>query len=744
MPDAPTLIDGDERFVGVDARHHPAMLPPGLVSEAVNLRCRDGVWETRRGLAKVGWTNNVSASGLAPWGTVYGWGEFRDAAGLTWQIIAADGNVYAALANNFPLMLTVPAGETLALSIHFTQAGGELYLFRGLEHDPLLLTDLMTGFATIADPEPALGVERIPRGTRALFVGNRLWVMAADEIVWASDLFYYDRYSIANQFFISRGTPDSLVTIALFGENDIICLKEKSVWRLTNVVGTLAALQLLRVTQRYGCVAADSAVDVGTDFLWMSPLGIASLTLTELGEIQAGANREKPAMFSDPIEPYIRRLSGPALRGVAMGIWDEKLYVALPLDNAEVVGREWITNARPNGVFTGTLTGLTVGATFRFYSANSETLTNGTETVTNSGDFAVQTGTVTVACASSPCVASLKQVWKGVNSALFIYDLKTGAWQGYDESAGISFKMLRLATYLGKPRLFIAAHDGWIYLHEEDYVDAVSTPYLDVIVPGTPAAGDTVRVNGGTLVTAAASATNSGANWGITGLPGNKLFTDNAGTPGYNTFGGGTPWTCPGAQTAKGVSGSDTGVRFYSTNGLAPTVVMTGSWATTTTVTSQDIPVRLVTRGYVAGAPLEFKQGRKLTLQLQTWNPTYSVATRVEGVNQDTTHLTDETRSRVVYDRPFTRANWDPTNVNDDFATSDRQDYSLELAAVTPITLGGGMAMNLHQERTHRLRASGRGRAPQIILTSTQGRVRLLTCGYEGHVEQRAYGVKSA
>lgn len=57
--DEPPRVDGDERFIGVNMRFHPAILPPGYVSEAINARFNDGVAEPRKGFVQLAWINHT-------------------------------------------------------------------------------------------------------------------------------------------------------------------------------------------------------------------------------------------------------------------------------------------------------------------------------------------------------------------------------------------------------------------------------------------------------------------------------------------------------------------------------------------------------------------------------------------------------------------------------------------------------------------------------------------------------------
>lgn len=59
-PDGPGLQrDGEDRWFGVNMRLHPALLPPGYASQAINARFSDGIPETRKGTVRLGWLNHT-------------------------------------------------------------------------------------------------------------------------------------------------------------------------------------------------------------------------------------------------------------------------------------------------------------------------------------------------------------------------------------------------------------------------------------------------------------------------------------------------------------------------------------------------------------------------------------------------------------------------------------------------------------------------------------------------------------
>lgn len=156
--DAPPLQDGDDGWTGVNSRLDPKLLPKGLCAGATNTRFRTGKPRSRPGCIKLSWTNPPRLPDpqtgqpdfrIAPYGTVYGRGEFNDPDGNYWQIIAADGNVYAIAQGNPALVIPLPPRTTVTGPVTFTQAFNTLLMWRGTSLYPLACGDIGEGFQNV-------------------------------------------------------------------------------------------------------------------------------------------------------------------------------------------------------------------------------------------------------------------------------------------------------------------------------------------------------------------------------------------------------------------------------------------------------------------------------------------------------------------------------------------------------------------------------------------------------------------
>lgn len=129
---------------------------------------------------------------------------------------------------------------------------------------------------------------------------------------------------------------------------------------------------------------------------------------------------------------------------------------------------------------------------------------------------------------------------------------------------------------------------------------------------------------------------------------------------------------------------------------------------------------------------------RSVLLELRTWAPNYSIFAKADGVSEEIALIEGRTRSRTRYQR-YGVADWDPSNVNDDFEQPFREDYSLALPAAG-IHLGSGLRLGLHQDCQERVRGHGRAQAMQVRILNTAGRIELLRTEVESSGGRKRFG----
>lgn len=750
--DEASQISGDKVFIGVDERWAPHELAPGYCAAARNKRFRRGRAETRPGMALLPWSKG---NGLTPFTEVLGGGLYQDPdQGGEWILIAAEGKVWKTKPNTAASEVPLPVGVTLTAATFrkFIQANGAIVLLRGLEEDCLRCDNLMLGFQAIpqqniwdvtflhatnrvglvqhnlligdpvrfqggtvpvtpdqtyyvigtpnadefqiaATPGGAAltwntsatddavsvgtvtvldGAQPIPPAEDGFFFGNRLYLITGKDLVAQSDIGDFTRYQpIPSTFRINEGDSYTLLAIYPFNEDTMLFFKSGLVQKAIGLSDLSQAVGPLNVTQAYGLAGPRAIADHGADVYWLtSELRVSSLRLTELNKEQGTDNA-----LSDALSQTFGRINKLYASVARMAIHKGLLYVALPLDDAQVLD--------------------------------------------DAGDV----------------------LFDGVNTGIAVYDFQAkavnletripGAWCGVDEADGlINVVDFLKVTIDGAPRLCFLAVDGYLHLVEEGFEDervAAITPYVDVLADklNLLGAGDSVRVNEGTVVTAA-------GNWDIVTEARAALWD------GYDPAGA-TPWTAPDTTPTE----IDYGVRFTATNGTLPTVTVNGvagvdgynDWAfldfhTTPAIVPVEIEDLVLTRAYLCLGP----QAQRYTcaaLHLAAYAPNYTIKTFTQGVGSETTYKEDETRDRLKYYQ-HDRADYDPSNVNDDAGAPGREDYSV-LLPDTGMELGdSGVAVGLHQEYAHRVPINERGLWLQLEITNTAGRLELITGVLEG------------
>ncbi len=738
---------GDVGWRGVNMRLDPDQLSEGFASKGVNLRFRDGTPEVRRGSMVIPWLNKISAGAIQPWGIVYGRGSFRDPSTFNeYELVAADGNIYACLANNAPVTLTLPSGVTVTDKCTFLQAFNVVLCLRGFDADPLVMSNITTGFEAIEPSADGTGLLTIPRCLRGVFMSNRVFLLREDDTLVASDVLDYTHYTELNDLRINQGDADKGVALAPFGATALVVLKQRSVYLVDNVTGDLSALTVSRVTGRFGCAAAETVVDCGSDLLWLTnEHKVAALLLTIQNEVQAsqGALAGKFPSLSDPMSPLFDRLAGQHVSTAVACLWNDAYYIAFAVDTGRMLGQELIQSGSKVQTVT-TVPGyryvFTVGT-------DGDSITNGTETITTTREFVAQGTSVTLSVSyiyttNAITASSLKRVMLGQNNVMARYDFVNQAWSGWDEAADIAFKQLFVSTYVDRQRLFVVTHDGYVRLWEEGYADRLSQPYVDLTVTTLPAAGNTLQVNSGTTVTA--DTVNSATLWDCTDLDSARrsLWVESGG--GYR-IGSVNRWTCPNALPTLLPIGAasytvGTGLRFVATNGTLPVVATTGTWATIDEVVERDIQAELVTRAYTH-PEAELSEFHGLLLDLQTWNVQYSVNLLADGVNEDVSVAENVTKDRTRYYFPFDAAPYDPTNVNGDFFTAGREDYSIQpTSAAYEFTPSDNVSGGLMQEAREPWEVTLAGRTCRVQVLSTQGRWRLSNCRLVETIDDNAAG----
>lgn len=736
MPrDAQSQIDGDTQFMGISPRLDAGSLPAGMASEARNMRFRNGVAATRKGVYKPSWINNLTPeidNRVRPFGEVHGVGVFRNPdSNLEFVVIAADGRAYYTRQGNNPIELALPTGVVLVGEVNFTQAFNKLIMFRGESFAPLVMTSEDTGFEDMIEQwdatktynvgeevafgplvsvssitfSPGLDVGGVVAGTATVTTGAAHgFVTGADvTIAGANETEFNGRFSITKfsdttfTYYTSSSNSAATGTITATNNKEYYsCSTLTSAGESPSTAsGKWTQLSTIMPNASHGVHVANriivptkydaSSTAYGNkrDFIAVSDaLDHAHTFFNQLFRINFGSNSEI----------------------VDLLVFDENRVLIMKTLDVHMMTGFIVTDA--NGTLTNSASvqpviqnygvpnrgaSVVVGGNVFFYASR-----RGIVSMAQTEQSKVRGVDLPLSEAIQPLIDRIdarneskirlaywdNKLWvacpidggnNGENNALLVYDFLNQAWVSHDNGTAIKPKEFFVAEYNNAQRLFYIGTDGFINLVEEQYE------------------GDDVA--------------------DLSKLDG---------------------------------------------------------------VTTEQISSYLLTRGY--GQPsVDHKNYRTATVNIKTWNPQYTIKARPDGVEEGQTLCTDRTKSRLNYYRPFDAAPFTPTNANLDHDTPYREDYSVALINANEfsltseadeeltteggdliyqesydateadrLNLGSGVQLDRMQETMEPFALTPRmGRYTQLEITNTQGRIELTQANLTANQGDRTITVKS-
>jgi hypothetical protein len=149
-----------------------------------------------------------------------------------------------------------------------------------------------------------------------------------DEII-VSDILDSDTYDqIYAQYRFNAGTADFNVGLHSFSDDKLLVFNRNSI-HLVSGAGASTNVQL--ITNEVGCVARNSIIQVGNNVLFLSDNGVYGANFQDLYNLRGN---EVP--LSSPIDPLIKRINR-AVWDKSVGVYfDNRYYLAVPLDGSQV------------------------------------------------------------------------------------------------------------------------------------------------------------------------------------------------------------------------------------------------------------------------------------------------------------------------------------------------------------------------------------------------------------------------
>lgn len=253
-------------------------------------------------------------------------------AGSQWIVLVGAGRVGFYAFGRTARTVSMATGQGVSKPSTVVQCNNQVYIFRGATETPLYWDGNWNNeFKLVPATTAGAGFESIPSSNQAIYCQNRLWVKNGKDRYSASDILEFTTYdAINNDFNLNTGSSDFLVTAYPFGTETIIVFKNKSIFAINNADGALTDVTSTEITRQVGAIGINAVVSVGPDLVYMSDRNINLLSLTSTNN----SVQHQTLPLSRNIRNIFNRVNWTAASKVSMGYHDNKLYVALPLDNA--------------------------------------------------------------------------------------------------------------------------------------------------------------------------------------------------------------------------------------------------------------------------------------------------------------------------------------------------------------------------------------------------------------------------
>ena len=159
-----------------------------------------------------------------------------------------------------------------------------------------------------------------------------------DEII-ASDILDTDTYDqVYAQYRFNAGTSDFVVGLHSFAEDRLLVFNRNSIHIVSNTTNLQSASTQV-LTDEVGCVARKSIEQVGNQVIFLSDNGVYGTQFLDEYNLRG---TETP--LSEPINETIGRINKNAQENAVSVYFDNRYYIAVPLNSVNPEGQEVVAN----------------------------------------------------------------------------------------------------------------------------------------------------------------------------------------------------------------------------------------------------------------------------------------------------------------------------------------------------------------------------------------------------------------
>ena len=149
-----------------------------------------------------------------------------------------------------------------------------------------------------------------------------------DEVL-ISDILDSDTFDqIFSQFRFNAGSADFIVGFQSFANDQLIIFNRNSIHTVSNTIN-LASSSVRQVTDEVGCLARRSIEQIGSEVLFLSDNGVYGISFVDEYNLRGTA-----LPISEPINKTIQRINKAYADKAVSAYFDNRYYLAVPLDNS--------------------------------------------------------------------------------------------------------------------------------------------------------------------------------------------------------------------------------------------------------------------------------------------------------------------------------------------------------------------------------------------------------------------------
>jgi hypothetical protein len=764
--DESPAVFNERGWRGVNMRLHPSLLPPGLAASAINTRFRNGVPGPRGGAQKLPFINRLDSGtpdAILPYTTIYGQGEFNDPDDVRWHLLAADGGVFHRRDNNAAQSINLPPEVSIQYPVNFVQAFGYVVMFRGERLMPLVCSDVDTGFTNIT-------ANLTNYRYRATYADNDEVVFPPQPGFAYDDTLTYgsgDLVLFANKHYLANAdTSVGEDPSDTPGKWDLVTWSSAS----TYIIGKTVVFEATRFVSVLAAAAGESPLTNPEKWDVVTHKVYAANQATSAGDLPTGVKFD-----------YIRDIIPYADNGLfvqnRLWVWSDNLLSASDtLDLAvylPATASFYINQGSSDTIVAATKFNDFTIVVFKSRSVHILENVYGDLTSISQTEITHSYGLVgpKAFCAvgkdlwflSQRGVCSLTQTEQNKIQGIELpvsdtiqplidrinWQYASGATAAYNGNrfylaVPIDDATVEVAqtpdiedTVVFYTGLTLGRNYSWVpndsdYLLQDSTLGGMSLSEAGTFVP----VSSTAQVSGV-----------DGANY--VGVLGTQWRGVNNAILVFDFLNG--EWAghdegdalCPvelftfeyAGQERLFFTGADGFCSIYE-QGHLDDVEDTSQDEETAWLRAQEIETTLVTRSY---GPEDLVRWNEAQFHLATWNPQFTISAIFPGGFETKTLYDAMTRSRTRYIKPFNRAAYDVTNVNDDHGEPYREDYSVDPTAGVYFD-GNGLNLDQFQDYIFRKKLSQADEAIQFRIVNTQGQLQILSLQVAGTAGARREG----